>query len=132
MTCRLLMLVCAFSIASCGNDTGPNALDMNGVYAGTYTVSNHPQLVYQGALQIFQTGDSVRGTTNITSGRTANLYGVVLGRFVVMRLAINDICGGSGTSSAQITYGGHRLSGKYSVSGGCSPEFSGSYSLTKQ
>ena len=131
MTLRALTLACSLSLTSCGSGTGPHARDMNGIYSGTYTVSTNPQLVHQGAMQIIQTGDSVRGTTDITAGRWANVYGFVVGHFIAIRLALNDTCGGSGTTFATIAEGGHLLTGEYSVSGGCGRPFNGRYRLTR-
>jgi hypothetical protein len=126
----VIMLGC-ISLAACTNSLGPNAL--TGVYDGRYTTTAQPYLAYQAEINIIQASDTVWGTLHTNSGRSANVYGPVLGSFLAMRILFNDTCGGSATfTMATITDGGRHLAGRFNVSGGCDGRYTALFSLTKQ
>ena len=126
----LMILLGSISLAACSNDLGPNSL--TGIYDGTYTTTAQP-IAYQAEIHILEASDTVWGTLHVTSGRSANVHGPIIGHFLVMRILFNDTCGGSATSTvATISDGGRHLAGDFRVSGGCDGQYTASYSLTKQ
>ena len=126
----LMILFGCISLAACTNSLGPNSL--TGIYDGSYTTTAQ-HISYQAEIHILEASDTVGGTLHTTTGRSAQVYGPILGHLLVMRIVFNDTCGGSATSTAAtITDGGRHLAGDFSVSGGCDGRYTASYSVTKQ
>ena len=127
---NVMILLGSISLTACTIGLGPNSL--GGIYDGGYTTTGQ-LLAYKAELNISEAGGTVWGTLHTTTGRSAQVSGVILGQFLAMRIVFNDICGGSATSTmATITDGGRHLNGDFSVSGGCDGQYTASYSLTKQ
>jgi hypothetical protein len=126
---NLMILFFSIPLAACTSSLGPNSL--TGIYDGIYTTTAQP-IAYQAEINILEASDTVWGTLHTTTGRSAQVYGPILGHFLVMRIVFNDTCGGSATSTmATITDGGRHLAGDFSVSGGCDGRYTASYSLSK-
>lgn len=126
---NLVILVVSIPLATCTNGLGPNSL--TGIYDGSYSTTAQPT-AYQAELHILEASDTVWGTLHVTSGRSAQVYGPILGHLLMMRILFNDTCGGSATSTiATITDGGRHLAGDFSVSGGCDGRYTASYSVTR-
>ena len=133
MAPRLLTLLASITIAACTSSTGLKRISLTGTYDGDYSTTNQPATLYQAEIQIVQNGDTVWGTLHTTSGHSAIVHGPIIGPFLAMRVAFNDTCGGTATTSfAKITEDGRHLAGNFNASGGCDGQYNATYSLTKQ
>jgi hypothetical protein len=128
----LLMVSIFASVAACGGDsTSPSAMSVQGTYIGDYTVVPQPGAVYQGVLQLSQSGSSVTGTLSTNAGRSATVTGSIANGQLTMTFAFTDSCTGSASSTADISNGGNMLVGNYTAND-CVGQYSGGYRLVKQ
>ncbi len=116
--------------SGCNDATGP-AGNVQGTYIGSYTATIQPGAVYQGVLQLTQSGSSVTGTLTTTAGRAATVVGAMSGSRLTATWTYTDSCHGISQSTADVTDGGNRLVGNYTTSD-CLGQYSGGYSLTRQ
>jgi hypothetical protein len=127
----LLFSICA-SAGACGSDsTSPSATSLQGTYIGDYTVVPQPGAVYQGVLQLSQSGNTVTGTLSTNAGRSATVTGSITNGQLAMTFAFTDSCTGSASSTADISNGGNTLVGNYAAND-CVGQYSGGYRLVKQ
>lgn len=96
-----------------------------------YTAASNPGVVYQGVLQITQTGASVSGTLTTNAGRSANVGGSVSGTRFTGTFNFTDSCAGSATATADIVSSGTQLTGNY-MANDCTGSYSGGFLLVKQ
>ncbi len=70
-------ILIATLLAACGSDaTSPGpAVDVTGTFIGDYTATVTPGTIYQGVLQLTQTGGTVTGTLTTNAGRSADVSG---------------------------------------------------------
>lgn len=121
---------------ACGGDsggtTGPTntILNITGTFIGDYTASVDPGTVYQGVLQLTQTGSTVSGTITTNSGRSASVAGSVSGTRLTATFTFTDGCTGSASVTADITNGTSRLTGNYSAND-CVGSYTGGFLLNK-
>jgi hypothetical protein len=126
----VLTLSISASVAACGGaSTSPSAASLQGTYIGDYTVVPQPGAVYQGVLQLSQSGNTVTGTLSTNAGRSATVAGSITGGRLTMTFAFTDSCIGSASSTADIS--GNTLVGNYAAND-CVGQYSGGYRLVKQ
>jgi hypothetical protein len=115
--------------ASCGGDgSGPNTSSLTGTWIGDYTNSADPGSVYQGVLQVTQSGTTVTGTLTTNAGRSANLSATLSGTQLSGTLSYTDGCTGSASTTTDIVQSGTQLTGNY-TSSDCLGQTTGGYSL---
>ena len=132
LVARILNGITLVLLAACGGDGGaPRDADLNGTWIGTYTNTNAPGIVYQGVLQLDQTGDQVAGTLTTNAGRAATVTGEVGETEFTATFTYTDVCQGTAESTADITEDGTVLTGNY-TSEDCLGSTSGGYVLEKQ
>jgi hypothetical protein len=124
------------ALSACGGDssgtTGPSApLNIAGTFIGDYTATVDPGTVYQGVLQLAQSGSNVSGTLTTNAGRSANVSGTVSGTRLTATFTFTDGCTGSASTTADITNGTSRLTGNYSAND-CVGSYTGGFALNKQ
>ena len=119
-------------LVACGGDGGaPRDADVNGTWIGTYTNTRAAGIVYQGVLQLDQTGDQVTGTLTTNAGRSADVVGEVGETELTATFTYTDSCEGTAETTADITENGTVLTGNY-TSVDCTGTTSGGYVLEKQ
>jgi hypothetical protein len=127
---RASLIVFLLAVA-CSSDSTSPATSVQGTYIGAYTATVQPGVVYQGVLQLTQSGSSISGTLTTNAGRAATVTGSVSGTRITATFTYTDACQGSSSSTADVTNGGTRLVGNYTTSD-CLGQYSGGYNLTKQ
>jgi len=110
---------------------GSSVLNIQGTFIGDYTAVLQPGVVYQGTLQLSQSGDSVSGTLTTTAGRSANVSGSVSGTQLTCTFTFTDNCTGTASATADITNSATRLTGNYTATD-CLGTYSGGFLLDKQ
>ena len=71
-------LVVALLSSACGSATESD-IDLTGTFAGIYTASSTPGVVYESSLQLVQAGSHVTGTLVTNAPRTASVTGTISG-----------------------------------------------------
>lgn len=130
----LALLTLGATLVACGGGSdSPVApsTSVSGTYIGDYTNSADPGVVYQGVLQLTQTGGRVTGTLTTNAGRTAAIAGAVDGQRLTVTFTYTDGCSGTASSAADVVQGGTRITGNYS-STDCLGRTAGGYVLVKQ
>jgi hypothetical protein len=130
----LLSTAVGMGTFACGGDdsgTGPTPVNVTGTFFGSYTASVDPGVVYQGTLQLTQSGTTVTGTLSTTSGRSASVSGSLSGPRLTATFTFTDSCAGSASTTADLINNGTRLSGDYSADD-CLGSYTGDYVLDKQ
>ena len=135
------LLICAafiFGVGACGGDSGGPSdpgptpgLNITGTFIGDYTATADPGTVYQGVLQLTQSGSSVSGSLTTNAGRSANVSGTLSGSRLTASFNFTDACGGSASAIADITNSATRLTGNYTASD-CLGGYSGGFLLDQQ
>jgi hypothetical protein len=130
MTLRVPTVLWCVSVAACGSGTAPTATELTGTYRGPYDAVF--QAHREGVLGLVGTADSVRGTLTTTPNRFAVVYGAVVHSYLSMTIGFLDVCGGGSTALARIEDGGRKLTGSFTISGGCEDSQRVSFTFTKQ
>jgi hypothetical protein len=104
---RLLGLTLIVMLSSaCSDDEGPEEQQYQGRWAGTYTNSAQPDLVFQAVLQLTQDEGTITGTltTSLSTGasRSATVDGEVSGDQLDATFTYTDQCGGTASSTADL------------------------------
>ena len=131
---RTLFLAVASGLVLCacgGDSTGPSTLNIAGTFIGDYTASATPGTIYQGVLQLTQSGNSVTGTLTTNSGRSASVSGSVAGSRLTATFTFTDSCTGSAAATVDITNSATRLTGNYTAND-CVGNYTGGFVLDKQ
>ena len=115
---------------ACSDSTGPT-VNVQGTYIGNYTATVQPGIVYQGVLQLTQSGKSVTGTLTTNAGRAATVSGTLSGSRLTATFTFTDTCRGASQSTADVTDGSTRLVGNYTTVD-CLGQYSGGYNLKRQ
>ena len=123
-------LTAVLLVAGCGGLTGPE-IDVTGTYIGNYTATSAPGVVYEGIFQLTQSGSQVTGTLATTNGRSANISASISGSRITGTYTFTDSCGGSASTTADVSSSGTQLTGTYTTTD-CTGTYSGGYNLTKQ
>ena len=131
----LLSAAVAIALYACGDDgngsTGPSGVNVTGTFIGDYTAVIEPGVVYQGVLQLTQSGNSVSGTLTTNAGRSASVSGSISGTRLTATFNFTDSCAGSASATADITNNATRLTGNYTAND-CVGSYSGGFALDKQ
>jgi hypothetical protein len=104
---------------------------LTGTWRGSYTNTANLGTVFQGVMQLTQTGSNVSGTLTTSGGRSANVSGTLTGTRLNVTFAFTDGCIGGASSVADVVQNGTRLIGTYS-SNDCLGFTSGDYFLDRQ
>lgn len=133
---KLLSAAVALALYACGGDgngsTGPSGVNITGTFIGDYTVAIEPGVVYQGVLQLTQSGNSVSGTLTTNAGRSAAVSGSFVSETrLTTTFNFTDGCAGSASAIADITNNATRLTGNYNAND-CLGFYSGGFALDKQ
>ncbi len=113
-----------------GNEPAPPA-DYTGTWAGDYTVSLQPGVVYQGTLIVSQSGGNITGTLTTNAGRTANVTGTISGNRLTATFTYTDGCAGSASATAQLSADQQTVTGAYQ-STDCLGSYTGTFVLQSQ
>lgn len=132
----LLSAAVSLALCACGGDSdggnGPSgALNIAGTFIGDYTATVDPGTVYQGVLQLSQSGSNVSGTLTTNAGRSANVSGSISGTNLTATFTFTDGCSGSASTTADITSSATRLTGNYTAND-CLGGYTGGFILDKQ
>ena len=128
---KYIGLTAVLLLAACGDGgTGPE-INVTGTYIGDWTATSAPGVVYQGVVQLTQSGSQVTGTIATTAGRSANISGSISGSRITGTFTFTDGCAGSASTIADVSSSGTQLSGTYTTTD-CLGTYAGGYSLTKQ
>jgi hypothetical protein len=128
---RIAVVLFLVGSLACGGESFPGASSVAGTWIGDYTSSASPGSMFQGVLQLTQSGTTVTGTLTTNAGRSANVSATLNGLQLSGTLTYTDACTGSATTTADIVQSGSRLTGSYS-STDCLGPTTGGYSLVKQ
>ncbi len=126
-------ILIASLLAACGSDaTSPSpTVDVTGTFIGDYTATVTPATVYQGVLQLAQTGGTVTGTLTTNAGRSANVSGHMSRARITATFTFTDGCNGTASATVDATNNGTQLSGNYSAND-CAGQYTGGFLLLKQ
>jgi hypothetical protein len=133
---RWLSLVLVAAVVGCSDSGGPddNGLQINGTWAGDYTNTVTPGVIYEAVLQLDQEGTQVTGFLTSNAGRSANIVNGAVddanGQFTAT-FEFTDECGGIAETSADIVDGASRLVGNYTMTD-CNGSSAGGYNLARQ
>lgn len=134
---RLLGLTLIVLLSSaCSDDEGPEELQYQGRWTGTYTNSSQPDLEFQAVLQLTQDDQTITGTltTSLTTGasRSATVNGEVTGDQMDATFTYTDQCGGTASSTADLLDDTvpPSLTGQYAAID-CLGQTTGEYELVK-
>ena len=104
----------------------------SGTWRGSYTNTADLGTVFQGVMQLTQTGNSVSGTLTTNEPRSANVTGTVAGTRLNLTFAYTDGCFGGASSVADLVQNPTRLIGTYTSNDACFGTTSGDYFLDRQ
>lgn len=119
-------------LVACSDNGGPNAAEIEGTWAGSYTNTAAPGVVFEGVLQLSQERTEITGTLTTNAGRSATITnGQVDEDQFSATMEYTDQCAGTLETTADIVDGGSRLVGNY-TSTDCVGTTSGGYNLERQ
>jgi hypothetical protein len=127
------------AVIGCGGGEGvvsiigpPTSGTLTGTWRGSYTNTAELGTVFQGVMQLTQTGNSVSGTLTTNEPRSANVTGTFTGNRLNATFAYTDGCIGGASTIADLVQNPTRLIGTYASNDACFGSTSGDYFLDRQ
>jgi hypothetical protein len=129
---RWLSLVLVAAAVGCSDSSGPGAVQIEGTWAGDYTNTETPGVIYEAVLQLNQDGTEITGSLTTNAGRSAT---IVNGQVDETRFSATfeytDECAGTAEMTADVVEGTTSLVGNY-TSTDCVGPTAGGFNLAKQ
>lgn len=132
-------VVVLLAAVGCGEGAGivsvvtpTSGATLTGTWRGPYTNTANLGTVFQGVMQLTQTGNSVSGTLTTNEPRSANVSGTFTGNRLNATFAYTDGCIGGASTVADLVQNPTRLIGTYTSNDGCFGSTSGDYFLDRQ